>query len=154
MSLKDMISSIEYNNSIQNNSNNNNHNYNNNTNNNIRDDESIVSRSDLPSLSTLIGLPCLVIKCRQTNQEKVFINICYHSLITTKNIILIGENCPRNILGKGGESCFVYDVCVSLESLEQEDDELLDKVFIYSFTLFIYFSFHSFHFISLTLFLF
>ena len=125
-----MIASIEQN-SIQSSiGNNNNNNNNKNETNSIRDDESIFSRSDLSTLSTLIGLPCLVIKCRQTNHEKVFINICYHSLVSSKHFILIGENCPRNILGKGGENCYVYDVCMSIESLEEEEDLILDKVHI------------------------
>jgi hypothetical protein len=48
-------------------------------------------------------------------------------LIVGKNSIVIGEDCPKEIVGKSGEYCFVYDVCVSLDSLEQ-DQAHLDQV--------------------------
>jgi hypothetical protein len=73
-------------------------------------------------------------KCRKTSNgsqssdgNKVFINVCYHSLIVGKNTIVIGEDCPKDVVGKSGEYCFVYDVCVSLDSLEQ-DEVHLDQV--------------------------
>ena len=54
----------------------------------------------------------------------MFINLCYHSLIVGKNTIVIGEDCPKDVIGKNGEYCFVYDVCVSLDSLEQNEVHL------------------------------
>jgi hypothetical protein len=106
----------------------------------IADDESVFSHSD-PSLSTLIGTPYAVMKCRRNDLHsspatagtsdgtKVFINVCYHSLVIGRNAIVIGEECPKEVLGKNGEECFVYDVCVSLDSLEQ-DEAHLDQVAI------------------------
>lgn len=82
-----------------------------------------------PTLSTLIGTPYVVMKCKKLHSRgsdgaKVFINICYHTLILAKNTILIGEDCPKEVVGKNGESCSVYDVCVSLDTLEQDDTHL------------------------------
>jgi hypothetical protein len=55
---------------------------------------------------------------------KVFINVCYHSLVVGRNAIVIGEDCPKDVRGRNGEECFVYDVCVSLDSLEQNEAHL------------------------------
>jgi hypothetical protein len=65
------------------------------------------------------GYPYCVLKTRTTTSgDKVFINVCFHNTIPGLDII-IGEDCPRTVLGKGGEMCYVYDVCVGKTSLEE-----------------------------------
>lgn len=80
------------------------------------------SHSTFPDASSHVlqykGYPYCVLKTRTTTSgDKVFINICFHSTIPGLDII-IGEDCPRTVLGKGGEMCYVYDVCVGKASLE------------------------------------
>lgn len=61
----------------------------------------------------------------------MFINLCYHGLIAGKNTIVIGEDCPKDVIGKNGEYCSVYDVCVSLDSLEQNEVHLDQVISIF-----------------------
>lgn len=74
------------------------------------------------------GTPFAVLKVRDFSQSegqgKVFVNVCVHDTSLKSHQVVIGEECPRTVKDKKGDSSTTYDVCVNsvmIDSAAQQE---------------------------------
>jgi len=61
-------------------------------------------------------------KLRDGSDNKAFINIC-ESRFVQEQCAIVGNDCPRTVKDKKGETSITYDVCVNMNSLESLSDQ-------------------------------
>jgi len=71
------------------------------------------------AIKCIDGVPFNVIKTKNSDGGKVFINMCTHESIPVGKMVT-GNNSPHEILDKSGDTCVGYDICVSPEYLTNE----------------------------------
>ena len=84
------------------------------------------------------GTPFVVMKVRDMSQDvnnnKVFVNVCVQDSSMASDEVVIGDDCPRMVQDKKGDTSTTFDVCVNsaaLDSATQQEQVGHNECFVH-----------------------